>query len=144
MRLFLLFTHQSARSGLLMSFVGIFFLELLGYTLALRIFLGVPLAAGPAIYAAAIMVGLYVFDFVGSLRIASQFIHAGGLVALAASVAMTLRSPLPEFRSTRKISLVALVLAERFLLFLPVSDERARVSADGRVLPLGNGHSRGL
>jgi Mn2+/Fe2+ NRAMP family transporter len=108
--------------------VGIFLLELLGYTLALRVFLGVPLAAGPAIYAAAIIVGLYVSDFLGGLKIASQLVHLGGLLALAASVAMILRSPLPEFRC-----------------FIPVSDERAGAfRTNGRVLALGHRDSRRL
>lgn len=111
-----------------MVFVGIIFLELLGYTLALRVFLGVPLAAGPAIYAAAIMVSLYVFDFIGSLRIASQFIHAGGLLALATSVAMMLRSPLPEFRiDAKNIARGIAVLLCAFLAvsFLYLMNERA-------------------
>jgi hypothetical protein len=102
---------------------------LLGYTLALRVFLGVPLAAGPTIYAAAIIVGLYVSDFLGALKIASQLVHLGGLLALAASVAMILRSPLPEFRVNARYfarGIAFLFCALLAVSFLYLMNERAR------------------
>ncbi len=112
-----------------MIWLIVIFLEILGYTLALRLFLRVPLAAGPPVYASSLMLALYAFDFVGPLRIASQLIHVGGILALMASIAVALRSPPAEFQlSARNVVRGAAVLLAAFLAvsFLYLMNERAR------------------
>lgn len=67
------------RAGLILG-------ELLGYSLAFRIFLGIPFGVGPAVYASVVILGLYICDFAHLMKQASLAIHAGGAIALAACV----------------------------------------------------------